>query len=150
MLRYLNSCCRQGQSGKLARQRLVAMGEFDTWSIVAKGLLWSLVCCIERVSVSPWDYGGEKFGVQIKMACSGLLLTFCLYHGVQLLCILQLNSCDCGWATSKNMALLRIPVPRTSRLFHILDPALLAVHMFIYGGTLYYYVCEYMWSEVYN
>lgn len=38
------------------------------------------------------------------------------------------------------MALLRIPVPRTSRLFHILDPALLAVHMFIYGGTLYYYV----------
>ena len=91
-----------------------------------------------------WDYGVEKFGIQIKMACSGLLRTFYLCHGVELLCILQLNSCDSGRPTSKNMALLRIPVPRTTRLFHILDPALLAVHMFIYGGTVYYYVCEYV------
>ena len=44
-LRYLNSCCRQGQSGKLARQRPVDMGEFDTWPIVAKERMSDRMLC---------------------------------------------------------------------------------------------------------
>ena len=48
-----------------------------------------------RASVLAKGYGVEKFGVKIKMACSGLLRTFYLCHGVHLLFILQLsNSCD--------------------------------------------------------
>lgn len=38
------------------------------------------------------------------------------------------------------MAFLRIQVPRTTRHVHILHPGLLASHMFICGGTVYYYV----------
>lgn len=36
------------------------------------------------------------------------------------------------------MALLRIQVPRTTRHVHILHPGLLAAHVFICGGTVYY------------
>lgn len=79
------------------------------------------------------------------MACSGLLRTFYLCRGVHLLFILQLsNSCDSEWPTFKNMALLRIQVPRTTRHVHILHPGLLAAHVFICGGTVYYSLCEYV------